>query len=144
MIKFIPISFLILSIFLTYIGRKFLIIEVSSFLSILIITFALIIIFLGLSTLILNRTTIIPGDKPKKLVKEGIFRFIRNPIYFGDLLLVIGFSLLFKTLIGFFISILFFFILDRIVIPIEEKILEEIFKEEYINYKKNVKRWGIF
>jgi len=144
MIKFIPISFLILSIFLTYIGRKFLIIEVSSFLSILIIIFALIIIFLGLSTLILNRTTIIPGDKPKKLVKEGIFRFIRNPIYFGDLLLVIGFSLLFKTLIGFFISILFFFILDRIVIPIEEKILEETFKEEYINYKKNVKRWGIF
>jgi len=57
---------------------------------------------------------------------------------------VIGFSLLFKTLIGFFISILFFFILDRIVIPIEEKILEETFKEEYINYKKNVKRWGIF
>ena len=144
MIKFIPISFLILSIFLTYIGRKFLIIEVSSFLSILIIIFALIIIFLGLSTLILNRTTIIPGDKPKKLVKVGIFRFIRNPIYFGDLLLVIGFSLLFKTLIGFFISILFFFILDRIVIPIEEKILEETFKEEYINYKKNVKRWGIF
>lgn len=144
MIKFIPISFLILSIFLTYIGRKFLIIEVSSFLGILIIIFALIIIFLGLSTLILNRTTIIPGDKPKKLVKEGIFRFIRNPIYFGDLLLVIGFSLLFKTLIGIFISILFFFILDRIVIPIEDKILEEIFKEEYINYKKNVKRWGIF
>jgi protein-S-isoprenylcysteine O-methyltransferase Ste14 len=144
MIKFIPISFLILSIFLTYIGRKFLIIEVSSFLGILIITFALTIIFLGLSTLILNRTTIIPGDKPKKLVKEGIFRFIRNPIYFGDLLLVIGFSLLFKTLIGFFISIFFFFIFDRIVIPIEEKILEETFKEEYINYKKNVKRWGIF
>ena len=144
MIKFIPISFLILSIFLTYIGRKFLITEVSSFLSILIITFALIIIFLGLSTLILNRTTIIPGDKPKKLVKEGIFRFIRNPIYLGDLLLVIGFSLLFKTLIGFFISILFFFILDRIVIPIEEEILKETFKEEYINYKKNVKRWGIF
>jgi protein-S-isoprenylcysteine O-methyltransferase Ste14 len=144
MIKFIPISFLILSIFLTYIGRKFLIIEVSSFLSILIITFALTIIFLGLSTLILNRTTIIPCDKPKKLVKEGIFRFIRNPIYFGDLLLIIGFSLLFKTLIGIFISILFFFILDRIVIPIEEKILEETFKEEYINYKKNVKRWGIF
>jgi hypothetical protein len=50
MIKFIPISFLILSIFLTYIGRKFLIIEVSSFLGILIIILALIIIFLGLST----------------------------------------------------------------------------------------------
>ncbi|MEO0223734.1 MAG: isoprenylcysteine carboxylmethyltransferase family protein [candidate division WOR-3 bacterium] len=144
MIKFIPISFLFISIILVYLSKNLLTIKFPKIVGLLIIGISLFLIVLGILTLIVNRTTIIPGNKPKKLVKEGIFKFIRNPIYLGDLLLVIGFSLFLQTLTGIFISILFFLILDKIVIPTEERILEETFKDEYLEYKRNVKRWGIF
>lgn len=144
MIKFIPISFLFISITLTYLSKNLLTIKISKIIGLLIIVISLVFIVLGILTLTTNRTTIIPGNKPKKLVKDGIFRFIRNPIYLGDLLFIIGLSLFLQTLTGIFISILFFLILDKIIIPTEERILEETFKNEYIEYKRNVKRWGIF
>jgi len=144
MIKFIPIGFLFISVILIYLSKDLLIIKFPKIIGSLIILISLVFIILGILTLIINRTTIIPGNKPRKLVKDGIFKFVRNPIYLGDLLLIIGLSLFFQTLVGIFIFILFFFILDKIVIPIEERILEETFKNEYIEYKKNVKRWGIF
>ncbi len=144
MIRFIPISFLFISIILIYLSKNLMTIKLPKIIGLSLIIISLFLIISGILTLIINRTTIIPGNKPKKLVKYGIFKFIRNPIYLGDLLIVVGLSLFFQTLIGIIIFILFFLILDKIVIPIEERILEETFKNEYVEYKRNVKRWGIF
>ncbi len=144
MIKIIPIGSLIIFLILTYAFRNYLNLNFPKIIAVFIIIFSLIIITLGLLTLILNKTTIIPGDKPNRLVKNGIFRFVRNPIYLGDTFLIIGFSLYFKTFIGLIFALLFFLIIHKIVIPVEEHVLETAFKDEYKEYKQKVKRWGIF
>ncbi len=144
MIKIIPISSLIISLALTYALRDYLNFNFPRIIAISIIIFSLLIIALGLLTLILNGTTIIPGCKPNRLVKSGIFRFVRNPVYLGDLLLIVGFSLYLKTFMGFIFAPLFFLIIHKLVIPIEERILEATFGNEYKEYKQRVKRWGIF
>ncbi|MCS7245512.1 MAG: isoprenylcysteine carboxylmethyltransferase family protein [candidate division WOR-3 bacterium] len=144
MIKFIPITSLSISILLTYVLKNSLKFNFDKNIGIFFTVLGAILIILGLFTLLINKTTIIPGNKPKKLVKSGIFMFIRNPIYLGDIFLIIGISMYLKTLIGFLFAILFFFIVDKFVIPIEEKVLEISFKDEYIQYKSKVKRWGIF
>jgi len=144
MIKIIPLSLLIISILLTYILRNFLTFQFPKFIGLFLIIVSILIIFSGLFTLILNGTTIIPGNKPTKLVKTGIFKFLRNPIYFGDIILIFGISIYFQTLIGFLFGILFFIIVNSFVVPVEEKILEEHFQNEYLEYKNRVKRWGIF
>lgn len=144
MIKFVPISSLFISILLTFVFRDSLRFNFDRNIGIFFIGLGFILIMLGLLTLLISGTTIIPGDKPKKLVKSGVFRFIRNPVYLGDIFLIIGISMYLKTLIGFIFAILFFFVVDKFVIPIEERILEINFKDEYIEYKNKVKRWGIF
>jgi len=45
---------------------------------------------LGLFELVRHRTTFIPRRKPNRLVRRGIFRFSRNPIYLGDVLVLAG------------------------------------------------------
>src|ERR1041385_2923300 len=54
-------------------------------------------LLLGLSVAIAfkrNKTTIKPGDVSTALVTSGAFRFSRNPIYLGMVLLLIGTALL--------------------------------------------------
>ncbi|PIE07603.1 MAG: S-isoprenylcysteine methyltransferase [Rhodobacterales bacterium] len=40
--------------------------------------------------LLRHRTTLVPRQKPSRLVRRGIFRFSRNPIYLGDVLVLAG------------------------------------------------------
>ncbi len=40
-----------------------------------------------------GRGTLAPWDPPKKLVVVGLYRFVRNPMYVGVLMLVLGWSI---------------------------------------------------
>jgi protein-S-isoprenylcysteine O-methyltransferase Ste14 len=75
----------------------------------------------------------------KRLVTSGVYRFIRHPIYFAAIFYVSGAPLVFSSLYGFFVSLVFIpCILYRI--GIEEKLLTEEFGEQYVDYKKHTKR----
>ncbi|MBI3169116.1 MAG: isoprenylcysteine carboxylmethyltransferase family protein [Chloroflexi bacterium] len=87
------------------------------------------------------RTTLDPHSSVKALVKSGIYRFTRNPIYLGFLLMVIGFPLAYGTLWGLIVAPLFIATLSRLVIEKEEAYLEKKFKDEYTGYKSRVRRW---
>ena len=87
------------------------------------------------------RTTLDPHGSVKALVKSGIYRFTRNPIYLGFLLMVVGFPLAYGTLWGVIVAPVFMGTLSRLVIEKEEAYLEKKFKEEYTNYKSSVRRW---
>lgn len=73
------------------------------------------------------------------LIKSGPFRFSRNPIYLGLILIFLGYSLALKSvfiilnvlLIGFF----YFSVLK------EETLLEKYFGKEYLKYKERVRRF---
>lgn len=74
-----------------------------------------------------------------KLIRHGIYRYIRHPAYLGELLAYFSIPLLFHSLYGFLVMVLILpFILYRI--RIEEQMLLEKFGDEYRDYMKNSKR----
>tara|TARA_B100000214_G_scaffold158034_1_gene113385 strand:- start:118 stop:564 length:447 start_codon:yes stop_codon:yes gene_type:complete len=89
------------------------------------------------------KTTISPlkPSNSTALVTEGMYRYSRNPMYLGLLLLTIASTIWFGTWFGIIINILFIFLINFLQIIPEEEALLEIFGEEYEEYKKNVRRW---
>jgi protein-S-isoprenylcysteine O-methyltransferase Ste14 len=82
-----------------------------------------------------------PWDPPQKLVIRGPYRYVRNPMITGVLLLLLAETLLLQSL-PIFLWLLFFFLLNNIYFPLfEERSLEKRFGADYLKYKKHVPRW---
>jgi protein-S-isoprenylcysteine O-methyltransferase Ste14 len=82
-----------------------------------------------------------PADPPKELVVSGLYRFVRNPIYVGALLILLGHvfwhpspSILWMPLIVAVCAHLF-------VILYEEPHLRKTFGASYEQYCQSVRRW---
>jgi len=90
-----------------------------------------------------NKTTVNPisPEKATSLVIDGFYRFTRNPMYLGMLLVLAGTGLIFATLSPFVLLPFFVLTMNFLQIKPEEKALEKIFSEQYIEYKKRVRRW---
>ena len=112
--------------------------------------FALIFLIIAAIIIILSmykfkkiKTTISPlrPNKTSSLVNSGIYAYTRNPMYLGLLLMLFSTALFLKNLISFLIIPLFILFITKNQILPEEESLENIFGEEYKNYKKKVRRW---
>ena len=112
--------------------------------------FALIFLIIAAIIIILSmykfkkiKTTISPlrPNKTSSLVNSGIYAYTRNPMYLGLLLMLFSTALFLKNLISFLIIPLFILFITKNQILPEEEALENIFGEEYKNYKKKVRRW---
>jgi|TARA_B000000609_G_C24176942_1_gene354773 protein-S-isoprenylcysteine O-methyltransferase Ste14 len=142
-----PFQALFFSIIMWLISRQFLNANFS-FYGINIFASIFLIIALMLLILSINKfrqvgTTISPL-KPKKtssLINSGIYRYTRNPMYLGLLLMLSSIALFLKNFISFLIIPLFILFITKNQILPEEEALENIFGEEYKNYKKKVRRW---
>ena len=75
------------------------------------------------------------------LVTSGPFRYSRNPMYLGMLLWLIGLAVLLGSLITFLFPLLFFVLANFLLIPPEEKKLQQTFGEQFISYRQHVRRW---
>jgi len=75
------------------------------------------------------------------LVTSGPFQFSRNPMYLGMLIWLIGLAVLLGSLIAFLFPILFFLLANLLVIPLEEKDMEQTAGERFVEYKHHVRRW---
>ena len=77
------------------------------------------------------------GEKVKavKLATKGPYALMRNPLYFGNFLIGLGWSLIagYGAVLIFLIS--FFILYVKIIIPYEEKFLSQKFGSEYLNWK---------
>ncbi|PWR74350.1 methyltransferase family protein [Methanospirillum lacunae] len=93
------------------------------------------------SVLIKNHTTLSPFEIPGALVTSGPFRFSRNPVYLGMAAILLGTAILMGTGISFIFPLLFIVIMEVRFIPLEEKTLERVFGEEFIHYKRTVRKW---
>jgi protein-S-isoprenylcysteine O-methyltransferase Ste14 len=78
---------------------------------------------------------------PKYLVREGPFRFSRNPMYLGMGILLLGLAVASGNLISFISPAVFFIVMHVRFIPFEEKRMEKTFGRKYLDYKKKVRRW---
>ena len=87
------------------------------------------------------RTGLDPHGSSKQMVTSGIYRFSRNPIYLGFLLMVIGLPLNSGLLWGIVMAPLYIMTMTRLVIEREEAYLEKKFKPQYTDYKSRVRRW---
>ena len=87
------------------------------------------------------RTTLDPHGSAKQLVTSGIYRFTRNPIYLGFLLMVIGLPLNSGLYWGIVVAPFYILLMNRLVIEREEAYLEKKFGKIYTSYKSQVRRW---
>lgn len=87
------------------------------------------------------KTTIHPFGKPRTLITDGAFSYSRNPIYLGLLLLLLAQALYSNTVFALSGSIAFFLIINMMIIPQEEKLLQKIFDKKYMSYVSAVPRW---
>ena len=87
------------------------------------------------------RTTLDPHGQASALVTDGMYRFTRNPIYLGFLLMLIGLPLNGGSYWGILLAPVFVMSMNRLVIEREEAYLETKFKDQYTGYKSRVRRW---
>lgn len=81
-------------------------------------------------------------DRPDAaIVTTGPFRFSRNPIYLGFLVVVLGFALRWGDLWGWLALLVCHLALDRLVVAKEEAYLTTRFGDAYEAYRKRVRRW---
>ena len=88
-----------------------------------------------------GRGTPAPIDAPKFLVAKGLYRYSRNPMYIGVLLVICGWWMAFQDasiLLYMLIVALFFHLF---IILFEEPILRRKFGTEYDDYVRAVPRW---
>ncbi|OQA92517.1 MAG: Isoprenylcysteine carboxyl methyltransferase (ICMT) family protein [Elusimicrobia bacterium ADurb.Bin231] len=79
--------------------------------------------------------------KNKVLSVVGPYKYVRNPLYVGSLLIGLGFAVFIVNIYIFIIVLATFLYIYTLQIKSEEKALESIFGNEYERYKKNVHRW---
>ena len=89
------------------------------------------------------QTTITPlnPSNATKLITDGIYKLSRNPMYLGLLLMLLGISIILNPIGGFFLIPLFILYLNLFQIIPEENAMVDLFKDEFLEYKKNVRRW---
>ncbi len=73
-----------------------------------------------------------------KLVTSGIYSICRNPMYFGNILILLGVGIFSNSALFVFLTIPIFMILYAAIILAEQSFLENKFGEEYNLYTKNV------
>jgi protein-S-isoprenylcysteine O-methyltransferase Ste14 len=100
----------------------------------------------GIRGLTIGLAYIVRGGKEGKpyaegLVTEGIFRHCRNPLYVGNILMLLGVGILANSVFYVaFMMPLFSFIYQAIVLA-EEDFLRKKFGQGFDNYCRDVNRW---
>jgi len=88
-----------------------------------------------------NKTPFDTSKSTIKIVRDGAYRFSRNPLYLSLLLLLLGVAILLSSLWLFCtIPILYTLFLLKAV-KLEERYLSQKFGEEYLTYSAKIRRW---
>jgi protein-S-isoprenylcysteine O-methyltransferase Ste14 len=86
--------------------------------------------------------TTLDVNKPvSRLVRDGPFRYSRNPGYLSLAMLYAGIAILRNALWAIVLLPLLLLMTRRELIEREERYLERTFGEEYLEYKTSVRRW---
>ncbi len=88
-----------------------------------------------------RNTTLFVGRPSSQLVCDGPFRWSRNPMYVGVLVSLVGLALWGGTWPLYLAVPVTVLILNSVHIPREERLLREVFGEQYLTYRKEVRRW---
>jgi protein-S-isoprenylcysteine O-methyltransferase Ste14 len=81
------------------------------------------------------------ADPPRRLVVDGLYRHVRNPIYAGALLFQIGYILWFGSGWLLLYCLAFLLAFHTLVVAFEEPVLRHTFGTAYEEYCRSVPRW---
>lgn len=82
-----------------------------------------------------------PTDPPKELVAVGFYRYVRNPMYSGIVMILTGYFLWFGYWSLLIYTALIFVVIHLFVTLYEEPTLKRKFGASYEEYLKYVPRW---
>lgn len=95
----------------------------------------------GIVTLVRARTTIIPHRPARALIRNGPYRFTRNPMYLGLTTAYLGLAAVLNAAWPIVLLPLVLAVLVRLVVAREERYLGEAFGDEYAEYRRRVPRF---
>ena len=90
-----------------------------------------------------HQTTINPIniDKATSLVVSGVFKYSRNPMYLGMVLILLSISFKFNLIGGIFLTLFFALYITKFQIIPEEAVMEKLFGDDFQKYKEKIRRW---
>lgn len=114
-----------------------------SILSLFIFLLGVIIIAIGGYSFRKVNTTVNPmtPEKTTQLVMTGVYNYSRNPMYIGFLFWLIACAIFLGNAVNILLLPSYMILVNKLYILPEEKILDNIFGDEFTEYKKNVRRW---
>ena len=89
----------------------------------------------------MGRGTLSPVDPPRELVVRGLYRYVRNPMYVGVSLILLGEAAVARSRALLLYWGAFFAMVNVFVIGYEEPNLRRRFGESYVRYTQRVGRW---
>lgn len=93
------------------------------------------------SFVVRGRGTPAPFDAPRDFVPSGPYRYVRNPMYVGAWLALVGFGLFRQSGSIVLFSLVLLFAVHLFVLLVEEPGLEKRFGQNYLSYKRTTNRW---
>jgi len=105
------------------------------------IAFGAALMALGLREFKMAETDYLPYRPTVRIIQTGPFRFTRNPLYLAMTLIYAGIALAFGSLWAFLLLVPVLAVIHYGVIAREERYLERKFGEDYLTYKRAVRRW---
>ncbi|MBY6205447.1 methyltransferase family protein [Halomonas denitrificans] len=97
----------------------------------------------GVASFSRHDTTVDPmhPERAGALVESGIYRFTRNPMYLGFVVLLLGVAFLVNGWTAVHGPVMLALWLDRFQIRPEERLLRERFGDDFVAYCQRVPRW---
>jgi protein-S-isoprenylcysteine O-methyltransferase Ste14 len=87
------------------------------------------------------RASVRVGFSPPHLVNGGLYRFSRNPMYIAGLIAWFGWVVFYGSPAVLLALALLWLLFAVRMVPQEERQLEQLFGEDYLDYKRTVRRW---
>lgn len=88
-----------------------------------------------------QETPVKPFEETTKVVTSGFYRYSRNPMYLGMILMSTGCAFAFRNYFALLPTLGLYVVINYGYIIEEEKFLENLFGQEYKGYKNTVRRW---
>lgn len=89
-----------------------------------------------------GKGTLAPWDPPRHLVVQDLYRFNRNPMYLGVILIVAGWAIVTGGIWNVLYAMILPLIFHLRVVRYEEPQMRRLFGEEWEAYRQRVPRWG--
>jgi protein-S-isoprenylcysteine O-methyltransferase Ste14 len=90
--------------------------------------------------LVRKSESVVFSNQEGKVIDTGVYGWVRHPMYLGELLILLGFSIATLSILSFVVWIVFFIFIDRMA-TYEEKDLNRMLGQQFINYQRKVSKW---